>query len=79
MKRRRNESIALPPGQIVTPIAGTIHRDRKGRALGVWGVDFPICFLVDIGNGDLRKLTEAEAKLAERLYGPLPDPEGGAT
>ena len=78
MKKRQHRNIALPPGQIMVPIAGTIDWDRKGRALGVWGVDFPICFLVDIGNGDVRKLTEAEAKLAERIYGPLHRPKGGA-
>lgn len=77
MKRRQRGEIALPPGQIVTALPGTIHWDRKGRALGVWGVDFPICFMVDIGNGDVRKLTKAEAKLAERIYGPLPFSKGG--
>jgi hypothetical protein len=76
MKKRQLRNIALPPGQIVTPLPGMTHWDRKGRALGVWGVDFPISFMVDIGNGDVRKLTEAETKLAERIYGPLPGRRG---
>lgn len=76
MKKRQHRNIALPPGQVVTPLSGTTHWDRKGRALGVWGVDFPICFMFDSGNGNVRKLTEAESRLAERMYGPLSGTRG---
>jgi hypothetical protein len=61
------DKIALPPGRIVQPIAGTTRWDRKGRALGVWGVDFPARLHVEISPGDLRPLTDAEERLARRI------------
>lgn len=64
------DKIALPPGRILQPVRGTVRYDRKGRALGVWGRDFPVRLFVQLDNGDIRALTEAEERLARRLgYG----------
>lgn len=60
-------NVVLPPGRVVQPISGTVKYDRKGRALGVWGRDFPARLHVEIAPGDLRPLTEAEERLARRM------------
>lgn len=62
------EKIALPPGRIFRPVEGTIRWDRKGRELGIWGVDFPARLHVEISPGDLRPLTDAEERLARRIW-----------
>ncbi len=63
-------NVMLPPGWVLAPIAGTVRYDRKGRALGVWGRDFPVRLHVEIAPGDLRPLTAAEERLARRMWRP---------
>jgi len=57
--------VALPPGRIVSPVSGTV-RWQDGTAIGVWGQDFPADLSVIEGDGTLRPLTKAEARLAAR-------------
>ena len=62
-------SVILPPGQIVTPIAGTIRWAENSKALGIWGKDFPIRPMLMTEDGEFRDLTPSECALFERTHG----------
>lgn len=59
----------LPPCQVVTPVAGTIHWAENSKALGIWGKDFPVCPMLMMADGNIRDLTASERALFQRIYG----------
>ncbi len=63
------DNVILPPGQIVVPIAGTIHWAENSKPLGVWGQDLKIRPMLLEADGEARDLNALECALFERTHG----------
>jgi hypothetical protein len=60
------ETVCLPPGEIMQQIPGTMAWGPDGRALGIVGRDVPAQLVVQLLNGSIRPLTDAEVKAFNR-------------
>lgn len=57
-----NDIVRLPPGRVMQQLPGTIAYDDQGRRIGIVGQDVPPRLVVELINGTVRPLTDAETR-----------------
>jgi hypothetical protein len=63
------ENVYLPPGKILQQLPGSIAWGADGKPLGIVGRDVPAQLMVQLPNGSIRPLTDAEAKAFAKWQG----------